>query len=193
MKRENINLILMIVLIIIPIILISVLMRSLTTGTGEIIAKITGSTAGSEADVITGVFLVPLAGAGILATVALWFLRGILVIVSIISLIFLIVARVQINNKEKKVTYRVLMTLVYIPYTLLVLLLFGSLLAKFTLFKLILVIIGTVCLVVNYCFTYSKKTFEVEGAVETVEETNEGPTEENHEETVLEENKEEEK
>lgn len=174
MKRENVNLILIIItifiLIVIPIIRLFSIEATLDEGTAVMVNEIKNEE-NKEAQLIKGFFIGSLAGSTILARMIVTFIKFLLIVLCFLELLFILIARNVIKNKEKKITYRVLMTISYIPLTFIVLSMINNIFKTFSPFSLIFIIISVVCLGINFYNTYSKKMYLVE-TEETIETDN---------------------
>ena len=184
MKKENLNLLLIIVVIMLPLITIFTISHL----TNNMVKKLDTeySTKLEEAEnesekMMESLVYGPAIGISFIGSIVLFFVAGLAIIVTFISLLMAILARAIIQNKKKKITYRVLMTLVYIPYTILEFLLLSFMLTNFSIILLIYNAIATTCLGVNFYNTYSKKMFAVE-EVPTIEEQEEVTNQEKNEE-----------
>ena len=103
--------------------------------------------------------------------------------VTFVSLLLIILARSMIaKDKTKKVAYRILMTLVYIPYTFLAIIMVHNIIYVIPFIYGLLALVG---LIVNYYNTYSNKMYvaeEGEVVIDNPEEVKEEKKEENNNE-----------
>lgn len=165
MKKENINLLIMIIIIIIPLISIVTIsnktmkeMKNDNASLTEIIDK--ADNTGTA--VIGTLFYMPFAGLYILGAVFFFIITGIVIVITFISILMAILAKSIIKNKEKKVAYRVLMTLVVIPYAGLEIILLSTLFSNFSIILLLYNIVFLAGLGTVIYNTYSNKMYTVE-------------------------------
>lgn len=165
MKRENVNLILAIVaifiLIVIPIIHLFGIEATLDEGTSSMINEITEEE-DEAGQLFKGLFLGTMAATTVIARIVATFVKLLLIVVCFLELLFTIIARNVIKNKAKKTTYRVLMTISYIPLTFILLSMISRVFKLFSPITLLCVIVSAICLGINYYNTYSKKMYLVE-------------------------------
>ena len=175
MKRENINLIILLIIIIIPLIMLFSATREmrqvLSSGTNDMWEEI--KNADDENEKAGALLLLPLVGVGTLATAALVLVSGIVILVTFTSAIIVILARAIIKNKKNKVGYRILMTLVFIPYTILAFMLFSSGMAHASISSCLYGAIGLIGIIYVGYNTYTSKMFIEEEPVPEAEEVKE--------------------
>ena len=172
MKKENLNLVLIIVVIMLPLISIFSISHITNNKIEELNTEFNEKMGETESDtdreVGTLVYL-PFFSLSVMGSIVLFLIAGLTIIITFISLLMAILARAIIQNKKKKIAYRVLMTLVYIPYTLLGFLLLSFLFTHFSIIVLLYNAVTFTCLGINFYNTYSKKMFAIEENL-TVEE-----------------------
>ena len=160
MKKETINFILILVLLIVPIVYLSVGLVQTNNALAEVNKTTQNILNGGEVDDIRGnaaiinstAEVVLALGSGVMAA-----LIGGFSVFSIIIFVISIIARILIKDKSKKNVYRVLMTIVYALFALLGCLFIG----KMTPVIIIYLSMIIVCLAVNMYNTYSNSMYEV--------------------------------
>lgn len=165
MKRENLNLLIMVILILIPLIsmvfISNITMNAMEKDNTSLTETI--ENADNEGTAVIGTLLyLPFAGLFVLGSIIIFLIIGVLIVITFISMLMAILARAIIKNKKKKVAYRVLMTFVYIPYVVLEFILLSLM---FTHFSFILLIYNAVFLIglgINFYNTYSSKMYAIE-------------------------------
>ncbi len=165
MKRENINFIIMLLIIVLPAIMLYFTLHPMSNELGEGAKELWGNVESEEngntdVEVAKTLLIFPIAATGVLLSVVLSMLLGFCIMVTFVSLLLIILARSMIaKDKTKKVAYRILMTLVYIPYTFLAIIMVHNIVHVIPFVYGLLALIG---LIINYYNTYSNKMYITE-------------------------------
>ncbi len=188
MKIENINFIIILLIIVLPAIMLYFTLHPMSNELGEGAKELVGSVESEEngntdVEVAKTLLIFPIAATGVLLSVILSMLIGFCIMVTFVSLLLIILARSMIaKDKTKKVAYRILMTLVYIPYTFLAIIMVHNIIYIIPFIYGLLALVG---LIVNYYNTYSNKMYvaeEGEVVIDNPEEVKEENKEENNNE-----------
>lgn len=159
MKRENINLFLMIIVILIPLISFIIMANSIyysLLDRNSIFIEMLEKSESLLEKSVTIICFFPFTAE---ESFEVLILNLITLPITFFSITILIAARLIIKNKNKKNTYKILMTIVYAPYTLLEWILIFVLSFKYSILIHIIMILS---LGINYYNTYSNKMYTVE-------------------------------